>query len=156
MSRDDDAKVAELVFGWVWLEKMHNVGHDKHEPRKALMCPEGDRWVRFNWYAPDWKPARPETERFSDWDRCCGRRHENGHDMESWGVPKYTTDPAADYSVLVRVRETWSDEKQKRFAEALGLVAFFREGKFYQIACLNYRPGDYSLAALKVLAETSG
>jgi hypothetical protein len=64
-------------------------------------------------------------------------------------VPAYSTDPAADYSVLVKVRETWDSLRLTKFSRALETL--------WEIDCssfsfIRYKPGDYSRAALAALA----
>ena len=69
----------------------------------------------------------------------------------------YSTDPAADYSVLVKVRETWDADARELFLEALQDVMIERSSvtKGIGLAWLAmYRPGDYSRAALAALRST--
>lgn len=71
-------------------------------------------------------------------------------------VPWYTSDPAADYEVLKRVRATWSPALNVEFARQLERIW---KDRFYAgmtlpllsswVCC--YQPGDYSRAALRAL-----
>jgi hypothetical protein len=74
-------------------------------------------------------------------------------------APSYTTDTAADYEVLRRVREKWSRAKFKAFVLALDDLWDARIGDKHespgQWACM-YEPGDWSRAALKALGEEIG
>lgn len=71
-------------------------------------------------------------------------------------VPFYSTDPADDYEVLKRVRETWSDEMAGAFADHLERTWHERSGvgpeyeRRAVLACV-YEPGDYSRAAISVM-----
>lgn len=69
---------------------------------------------------------------------------------ETVSLRKYTSDPAADYKVLLHVRENWGIEKQKLLSKALAnmnlmYVTWFHHG------LLAYQPGNWSLAALEVV-----
>ena len=57
---------------------------------------------------------------------------------------KPSTDPAADYSVLVKVREAWGADATGKFVDALVELWHFPTP-------LMYRPGDYAKAALTAL-----
>ncbi len=79
----------------------------------------------------------------------------NGNWAQSLDVPHYTSDPAADYEVLRRVRETWSYALNVEFARQLERMCKDRlyagtTGPFSSWACC-YQPGDYARAALKTL-----
>lgn len=72
-------------------------------------------------------------------------------------VPRYTSDPAADYEVLKRVRGTWSYALNVEFARQLERMWKDRlyagaTGPFSNWACC-YQPGDYARAALKTLEQ---
>jgi hypothetical protein len=71
-------------------------------------------------------------------------------------LPFYSTDPTADYSVLVRVRETWGWKMRDAFYAAL--CAAWTERRTSNVhlgwgdhSSLWYSPGDYSRAALAAL-----
>lgn len=68
---------------------------------------------------------------------------------EHWPIPHYTSNPAADYEVLRRVRETWLHNEQYLFANAL--AELYRPRKEGNHPILRYIPGDYSRAALAVM-----
>ena len=65
------------------------------------------------------------------------------------------TDPTADYSVLVKVRETWSKIKQAAFLVVLEDIMCQRTlGAALRL--LAYEPGDYARAALAVVEGGEG
>lgn len=64
-------------------------------------------------------------------------------------VPHYTTDAAADYLVLVHVRESWDQEKRHLFEVNLEGI-WLKRNRWYTTP-VWYEPGDYSRAALAVL-----
>jgi hypothetical protein len=68
-------------------------------------------------------------------------------------VPEYTTDPAADYEVLKRVRETWEDTSD--FHHALSEIWGFRHFRTKHMLWVNpllYEPGDWAHAAYLALS----
>lgn len=67
-------------------------------------------------------------------------------------VAEYTSDPAADYKVLLHVRENWDIEKQKKFSEELARMNMFYTSWFHH-GLMSYQPGNWSRAALKVLGH---
>ena len=79
-----------------------------------------------------------------------------GQDSEGGGIishlKHYSTDPSADYEVLVFVRENWDEDKRLSFGLQLSVIFDGRwaEDDFGDIetAGYYYRPGDYSRAAL--------
>ena len=91
-----------------------------------------------------------------DWDAATDRQRDAwvadwvlgmvGVTMVSGSVklPNYTRDPAADYEVLKRVRETWPPDMQARF-------------ELYAPHALEYEPGvdDWSHSAFLALEEYS-
>ena len=78
-------------------------------------------------------------------------------------VPNYTSDAAADYAVLCKVRETWDEPMQDKWHVELQNVWMDRRGGPMLIAftaggpmliaftAIDYLPGDYSKAALAAL-----
>ena len=58
-------------------------------------------------------------------------------------VPRFTTDPAADFIILEHVREYWGLPQQAKFRNLI---------KEYG-SMLNYRPGLWSRTALRVVEE---
>lgn len=142
--RERDALVAEHVMGWQWFERNLNDG----ESRKALYPPEKNGWFRANWSNTLYRPASEKTERFSDWDNACGRREDNSRHVAEWGVPHFSTEASADYSVLKHVRETWDKYWLCDFSEWLNNLFDMRPGVLPDP--IQYQPGDYSIAALYV------
>jgi hypothetical protein len=72
------------------------------------------------------------------------------------GVLHYTSDPAADYLVLVKVRESWTDGMHSAFLRILEASLRLRAAESETLdpkydAWLMYKPGDYSHAALLAL-----
>lgn len=70
--------------------------------------------------------------------------------------PLYSIDPAADYTVLVKVRTDWVFSKRQRFGEKLDEIFRTRTAltggvEAYPDRLLRYEPGDYSRAALAAL-----
>jgi hypothetical protein len=70
-------------------------------------------------------------------------------DKRSKIIPNYTTDIAADYEVLKYIQENWSFDDKYDFAVLCG----WDQGSQSLNECpvLNYRPGDWTRAALTVL-----
>lgn len=69
---------------------------------------------------------------------------------------KYTTDPAADYSVLEKVRKTWDLQQIRALSASLRYIWHERkEATPYPMETF-YQPGDYSRAALAVLKAKDG
>lgn len=69
-------------------------------------------------------------------------------------VPHYTTDAAADYLVLQKVRETWDESKRHKWHDYLMALWRSRWNDDYvshRDLILQYQPGDYSRAALKAM-----
>lgn len=65
-----------------------------------------------------------------------------------------SVDAAADYEVLKRVRETWTDEQQDNFEVALEDIMIAKESNYPNTwHVILYEPGDWSRAALKALGE---
>lgn len=127
MSREVDAKVAELVMGWGWF-LIHSGGF-------AYLCdPKSDGLTGF--INGQDKPAPVGTERLDDVETSFPF------------LPEFTTDPTADYAVLVRVRETWDYAARERMDTELARVWDARG-----LEHLAYEPGDFSKAALAALAE---
>lgn len=95
-------------------------------------------------------------------DRVCVTHKGEREGIAEWSP---STDPAADYEVLVKVRETWEPLKVCDFRDALTLAwarafeARRQSGTIIIVSGPNqYQPGDYSRAALaaacKALAPT--
>ena len=154
MSREEDGDIAELVFGWVWLESEY----DRCKFRKGLFPPENDPvFERSNWGPTVYATAHRDTERFSDWDRCGFRRGIAGH--IAGFLPHYTTDASDDYSVLEKVRDAWDVKDIRSLSAKIRYLWHERYDRYLWHERKNtpypmetfYQPGDYSRAALAVL-----
>lgn len=102
--RELDAWIAVNLFGWEWLARYtrSNSESDTEFARRAIFPPVSDEWIRFNYIGAQWWPANMSEPLFSDWDRCCVERDDdniNGQ-FRKYGLPKYSTDPAAAMDVL--------------------------------------------------------
>lgn len=128
-ARMRDIWIAEMVCGWRWIEAGRSF---------FIQPPE-----RFESYKPEYV--------FS-WEQVKEGRLDVPNDL-----PRYTTDAAADYLVLCRVRETWDQKRQARFSRELMYGIWFgrreRWGTNDPENCIEYRPGDYSHAAYLALQE---
>lgn len=132
-ARIRDAAVAEHVMGWKTY-RTSNAG-------VVRMTPEA---------AADWGTG--------DSVECCLDGTETavtdvGH-LNAY-VPDYTTDASEDYAVLCEVRAKWDAAQQKKFRHAFSLIAEGRLTPWRTLGSsifMHYRVGDYSLAALKVVA----
>lgn len=100
------------------------------------------------------------AEKVMGWHSVHTERH--GEEWHAYGlppdkefdctpVPKFTTDPTADYAALARVRETWDYAARERMDTELARVWDARG-----LEHLAYEPGDYSRAALAALAVGKG
>lgn len=138
MSREIEILVAEKVMGWTYTRPAN---------RYDLRSPGSLRPDFMLDYQIDFVDG-PKPDVFVDTSM----------------VPAYLTDPAADYSVLVRVRETWSDDpEQKRFRVAFAKITEDRRaakaGQWRASGSgmfMFYEPGDYSRAALAALGVEGG
>lgn len=109
------------------------------------------------------------AERVMGWKRHKMYANYNGEWMLPDGsikhycfTPKFTTDIAADYMVLERVRETWSVTQEREFESSLFVIWDERSSSrektqnvSWPIHAVLYIPGDYALAALLTL-ESEG
>lgn len=80
-------------------------------------------------------------------------------------IPEYTTDAAADYEVLKRVRASFNGLQQMIYARELHRIQWMRKDapltelekksyvRYYNDNCLHYEAGDYSSAALRTMAD---
>jgi hypothetical protein len=138
MSREEDALICQLVFG----RKVEFIPEQPSEYALDETSPLGFR-TNFcgavftadrDWLVDDWLDVDENRE-----------------------VPHYTRDPAEDYSVLVKVRGTWSDEDMNEFSRQVCKQCKIRCGTDYVtegsvwIFLNYYSPGSYSRAALAVL-----
>ncbi len=120
--RARDAMVAERVFGFSWW--LSSVTR-----RRAIFPAQK---------VPQWFQERAEGN-----EPFC-----SDHDLT---VPRYSTDPAADYAVLEKVRTTWSPVQRQQFADALWELWQGRAGRGIESSLAVptvYAPGDYALASL--------
>lgn len=135
MSRELDAEVAELMGYEAYTEK-------RGDYTLCVMRKPGDRepWMRVQ---------NPEPERYTK--VSCAKAEKIG--FFGTGFPAFTTDVAADYEVLKRVR-TWSDKDRIGFRTQLSKLWLERRGvsnagAIGLLICTDlYEPGDYSRAAL--------
>lgn len=149
-----DGMICELVFGWIWRERI--VQKDKPElgSRKVLHPPDNDPdgWEPCN-YAPDWfVPAKPETSPFLDWDRGCTLRStvpNRDWEVVRSGIPHFSTKAGDDYLVLGKIRKIFSAEWQADFEQALVDIWAERTG-MAAVCNLRYEAGDYAKAAIEV------
>ena len=103
------------------------------------------------WFTPtdSGYTPRPEKPREHEGDKPA-KVYLNVH--QQWvEVPHFTTDAAADYLVLERVRE-WGRSQQESFYWSL--INTWIECAFDEWPAMGYRPGDYSHAAYLALQET--
>lgn len=137
--RERNAWIAERVMGW-----QHGFQDDdllRHVP--GWVDKEAQCWIGFSY---DVMPLIQD---------------EYGEDREPFEQayigPLWSpcTDANHDYSVLVRVRETWSGSDLKKFAQSLRDIFSDRasDRDFPAIWNCLYEPGDYSAAAYAVLAD---
>lgn len=129
--RDDDARVAELVMGYVLAWAPCGDGLTRTEQFGAPTMDEADRMIREAY-------AKHVERGMKLWPaQYCG--------------PSYTSDADADLSVLCKVRETWDADTARIFTRAL--VALWQARLEYDHLPLlaRYVVGDYSRAALATL-----
>jgi hypothetical protein len=124
--READAKVAELVMGFT-----------RTPVRVKGSTNYGDCWLQ---------PDAPEID--GQW---------TAHELHVYYAPRfYTTDPAADYQVLAHVREKWGAEHHCAMRDELKMAWERRahdSDKAEVWGPTQYRPGDYSRAALAVIEK---
>lgn len=154
----DDALIAEKLFGWVWLERESD--NFRGTRLKCLFPPEDDPdFERVNYAPESWIPAHKDTKPFSDWYRGGVSRDRKKSGQPVQFLPAYTTDPAADYLVLCKLRETWNADMQLRFHLAVCKECHIQpdldyvNGAVVGMVCDNFSPGIFSRAALSVLKE---
>lgn len=130
MSREQDAKVAELVMGFA-----------RTPVRIRGSINHVDCWLRLD--APE-------------------NGHWAAHELRAYYGPReYTTDPAADYQVLEHVRGAWEPDRLCKMRDELEKVWWQRAHEIEQAedtqlqvyGCTQYRPGDYSRAALAAVEK---
>lgn len=70
-------------------------------------------------------------------------------------IPPYSTDAAADYTVLQHVRATWDEVTRRRFHRRLNQTWLERQVEEAEsFPPLAYEPGDYARAALATATTT--
>lgn len=81
------------------------------------------------------------------WGNIAGWRDSQGEWKGGLSANRFTTDPAADYEVLKRVRETWD----RRMTEAfyIELRKILNSKMFGVYRNMSYEPGDWSWAAYR-------
>lgn len=129
----DDALIAEKLFGWKW---WHGLEYDDGTTvmgNYSLLCSSES----FEAWAEEFGMSRPEYA---------------GGNRLAQNLPAYTSDAAADYSVLVKVRETWDRQHQQEFFDVLDNEWMARG--YDEFSAAGYQPGDYSKSALVVLAHS--
>lgn len=152
--RERDAEIAVRLFVWRWMLQCGSGGTP--QDRVALFPPEAPGRVIFNLAsdAEDVTDRHWHYPRFSDWDRMSYREAGDSLHVQLRGLPHYTTDAAADYLVLQRVRETWDVNllsRLRRFVESLWRRRIVGGGMGL---VLQYTHGDYSHAAYLALATS--
>lgn len=122
----------------------------------------GYRWVYF--YEGDY-PLVPHCNSLVDYetyDRLIGSGENDGWytgRLSDYGdcsphVPDYLDDANADCEVLARVRDDWSIERQWRFQITMNQIWLRRREVGHDLgiqSILNYRKGDFGMAALTAL-----
>lgn len=99
------------------------------------------------------------AEKVFGWKKTRGVGGLTGYGRDAAGelrvLPAYSTDIAADYSVLVHIRDAWSANQLKNFRAHLWKTWDARHrGLMVLKSELSYEPGDYSRAALAALSPT--
>lgn len=134
-----DRMVAEQVFGLTVLTADGSQWADYEQ----CAMPVGEPYTVIH-DARDPEPTDPDSRRA--WTDTCR-------------VDEFHKDPAADYSVLVKVLETWTPEALIAFRTALRELwasrddPHFKVNEFVVLDGGRYEPGDYSRAALAALAK---
>lgn len=137
--RELEALVAERVLGWHWV-RFHDLEYESPDgPLARYLVPPANEWLE----PPDYVVCDLSDPRQAALDTRLGY------------VPRYFTDPAADYAVLQHVRGAWDEERRRLFRHRLSMVWKRRvaPGPVYVGEVLHdlYEPGDYSLATLSTL-----
>ena len=151
MTREDDAKVAELL-GWRW-RVIHKDKTVERVYRRNLIFPTDEE-------APEQYVKLQDGERVYEWYDD-SKPHHVASEVSYSGIPHFTSsafimDAAADYLVLEFVRENWNTQRLKSLASRLSDTFDDRaadheeayENSWNDI--LMYRPGDYSRAVIAV------
>ena len=152
MSREQDEQIAEKLFGWKWMAfdgipiKGTSDYPRKQRVRQFLSGKQlkSKRW-REHMKANEGAPAIGDEP--LSYTHCS-----SGCTAEM--IPPYTSDAGADYLVLCQVREHWTHEQNQAFVEELKTLRWPRCNVSQPFSLeLFAEPGDYSRAALAVLAQ---
>ena len=138
--RERDAAVAERVMGWEWRTYGPGFSHSGHI-----------RWMD--------RPDAPNGPCGPDIVTATGDEPA-AVDGLRW-VPKFSTDPAADYAVLEHVRREWLFSRRQAFVRALHETWRARplgpgKPQAWPDCAMEYRPGDYSEAAYRAASGREG
>lgn len=131
--RKQDMRVAEIL-GWKWVSTFPNGPFSLGRPELQQDLIEKQLWFEYQ------GDGRPDKK----------------YIYELWGsdVPRYTTDPAADYKVLEWVRENLDETKYNAWVADLALQnadlrTIVKPSVFtVHVFLWDYMPGDYSRALL--------
>lgn len=117
-------------------------------------------WQRDAWLAANVMPLRVgEYVAVDDMGAAILRKGDSGSCAQ---IDRYTTDPAADYEVLKRVRSAWDREMVRKFSLRLFAVLAARRKSHggdlgvndMQLLAYELAPGDYSHAAYLALSPS--
>ena len=128
-NRELDAAVAEVIFGWRWYAAAWG----------SLRFLGNPNWTEDSPETPHWPLTEASTKLplCDDWQRS---------------VPRYTTDPTADYSVLKHCRDNDSDGEWTEFGCSLYDLWHSRSARGMNasggLTWMPYEPGDYAKAKL--------
>jgi hypothetical protein len=161
----DDALIAEKLFGWKWMSKVSvpvkgTPDYPKHCRVREFLAPDEIENRRTNEYWLDYFAREGEMLEATG-DEPLAYSYCSSQPGIRLAPPAYTSDASADYSVLAKVRETWDDVDLFNFGSAL--AGLWRRLNELPLGCemrkcgmqhLMYEPGDYSRAALAVLATS--
>jgi hypothetical protein len=116
--RELDAAVAIHVFGWAWMRR--------HKGNKtALIPPDTDQFIRWNFNESSWEPSDEKAARFQDWDRVGGlqsHRDARGFTFGPWAtkLPPFSTNIEAAWMVVEYFRSFGErDDKFRYFVDAM-------------------------------------
>ena len=133
MGREEDALIAEKLFGWQWAcGRYVDAGA---VPSHYFLVPPSD------------------IEGITTIRRCDPPKDRASVYTE---VPAYTSDPAAEMSVLETVKSEWSEKDRQAFVRALCKELRIRDTDYSTSGTMaifvdHFKVGAYSRAALAVL-----
>lgn len=135
MGREEDALIAEKLFGcrWFYFKGTNGV--------QATLVSAGDYTNMERLFGESLPPSDCDVR-------------------DSTLTRAYTSNPSADYQVLQRIRETFDEPQCNEFIEELDEILeqranafekFQKRGAFarFDLRALMYEPGDYARAYLK-------